>query len=82
MIEVKRAVTRRTIAPVTGSRGRRIVVTLYPGDAIGFREEGTRHTYLTTIGACYSLAVKQEVAATRQAKAAEKAARKKNGGAS
>lgn len=57
--ELKRAVTRRT---TSAHRGRRVVVTIAPGDIIGFREERTRKTYWIELGACFDMAVKREVA--------------------
>lgn len=57
--ELRKAVSRRTAAP---HRGRRVVVTIAPGDVIGFREERTRKTYWITLGACFDMAVKLEVA--------------------
>ena len=57
--ELKKPVSRRTTSP---HRGRRVVVTIAPGDVIGFREERTRKTYWITLGACFDMAVKIEVA--------------------
>lgn len=57
--ELNRPVTRRTRTP---HRGRRVVVTIAPGDIIGFREERTRKTYWIDLGACFDMAVKIEVA--------------------
>jgi hypothetical protein len=65
MTPLTKNVSRRTVAP---HRGRRIVVTLAPGDLIGFREEKTRTTYWTTLAACADLAVKQHSAAVRAEK--------------
>jgi len=53
-------------------RGRRTVVTLAPGDVIGFRAERTRKTYWTSLAACMDMAIKQEVAALRAAKIVKK----------
>lgn len=63
--ELRKAVSRRTIAP---HRGRRVVVTIAPGDVIGFREERTRKTYWVSLGACFDMAVKLEVARQRAEK--------------
>jgi hypothetical protein len=63
-------------AAFTRDAGRRIVVTLTPGDVISLRAEGTRTAYDVTIGAVYSLAVKQEIARKRAEKAAAKKAKK------
>ena len=67
--------TLRLSSDVSGRR-RRLVVILGPGSLIGFREHGTRRVYETTVGACYSLAVKQYVAAQKAEKAARRKARK------
>lgn len=67
--ELKRAVVRRTTAP---HRGRRVVVTIAPGDIIGFREERTRKTYWIPLGACFDMAVKIEVARTKAESQAKK----------
>lgn len=75
MTELKKAVARRTAAPV--DIGRRVTITLYPGDLIGFRLERQRTEFVTTIDACYKLAVRQHVAAEKRAKAAIKKAKAK-----
>jgi hypothetical protein len=51
-------------------RGRSLIVTLEPGDVIGFRPKGTRKTWKTTLGACFLMAVKAQVDADRIAKKA------------
>lgn len=72
--ELQRPVTRRT---ASRHRGRRVVVTIAPGDVIGFREERTRKTYWITLGACFDMAVKIEVARLKEEKKkARKAARR------
>uniref|UniRef100_A0A6M3JN01 Uncharacterized protein n=1 Tax=viral metagenome TaxID=1070528 RepID=A0A6M3JN01_9ZZZZ len=48
--------------------GRPIIVSLEPGDVIGFRLKGCRRTYRTTVQACYSLAVKLQLADERREK--------------
>lgn len=55
---------------------RALIVTLYPNGTIGLRPEGTRQKReeLITMGAAYSLGVRQRVAKEQ----AEKKARKKN----
>lgn len=65
MTPITKAVKRRTVAP---HRGRRIVVSLEPGDLIGFRAERTRRTFYVTAAACFDLAMKMHVAADRAAK--------------
>jgi hypothetical protein len=67
--------TVRLSSDVSGRR-RAIVVIVGPGSLLGFREHGTRKVYETTAGACYSLAVKQHVAAVKAAKLAARKARK------
>lgn len=56
-------VSRRTT--VTRDAGKRIVVTLEPGDVIGFRLERTRKTYWLTLEGAYHAAVKADVAKAR-----------------
>lgn len=73
MTELTKRVKRRTLAP---HRGRRIVVTLEPGDLIGFRLERTRRTWYTTLGACMDMAVRQTVVAERREKANARKARR------
>ena len=63
--QLKKAVTRRTEST---HRGRRVVVTIAPGDVIGFREERTRKTYWISLAACFDMAVKIEVAHQRKEK--------------
>lgn len=75
MTELKKVIKRRTCAPV--DIGRRVTITLYPSDLIGFRLERQRTEFTTTIDACYKLAVRQQVAALKREKAAIKKARAK-----
>jgi hypothetical protein len=49
-------------------RGRRIVVSLEPGDLIGFRLERTRRTEYLTVAGCYERAVIVRVAHERAEK--------------
>lgn len=58
--ELKKPVKRQTTHAVDNRR--KVVVTLYPGDTIGFRLHRTRTEYVTSIAACYCMAVAQEVA--------------------
>lgn len=55
---------------------RNCIVILGPGNLIAFRLKGTRKAYETTVGACYSMAVRQHVIATKAAKAAARKGRK------
>ena len=56
---------------------REIVVILRPPNVIGFRAKGCRKEYQLTTEACYTLAVKAEVAAERRAKRKQKKAKRK-----
>lgn len=60
------------------SRGklRRIIVTLYPNDTIGFRLEKTRQEELLPIGAAYVYASRLRVAAEKRARAEARKAKK------
>ena len=63
MTDLHKPIKRRTDATVRdGGKARRIVVTLYPGNTIGLRQEKTRREELISIEAAYSLAVKMRVA--------------------
>lgn len=55
--------TTKPVSRVSTARdaGRQIVITIGPGELIGFRLKGTRTTWETTVGACYTMAVKAEV---------------------
>lgn len=68
MTDLNRPVKRRSRYQVDDRR--RVVVTLMPGDVIGFRLERTRRTWTTTLQACYQMAVRHTVAAERAAKRA------------
>ncbi len=52
------------------------VISLEPGDVIGFRRERSRKIFRITLAACYAMAVKAEVAAAKAAKMAAKKERK------
>ena len=49
----------------TAERGRPIIVTLEPGDVIGFRLKGTRKTFRTTLYHCFMEAAKAEAERVR-----------------
>jgi hypothetical protein len=70
MTDLTKSIRRRTCG---NHRGARFVVTLEPGDVIGFRIERKRRTYHTTLAACFDLAVRMNVAAEKAAKKARKA---------
>lgn len=62
MTDLKRAVRRRTIGL---HRGRKIMVSLEPGDLLGLRPERCRREELLDIAAAYCIAVKIRVLAER-----------------
>jgi hypothetical protein len=55
---LNKAVKRKSVGY---HRGRRFIVTLAPGDVIGFRAERMRKTFYTTLSACYDMAVRLHV---------------------
>jgi len=65
MTDLKRAVRRRTIGL---HRGRRIMVSLEPGDMLALRMERCRQTEYVSLAAIYDYAVKARVLAERNAK--------------
>ena len=71
MTDLTKRVKRRTIAP---HRGRRIVVSMLPGDVLSFREERTRKEYLLSIVGAYTYAVMLEVERRKREKAAKRKA--------
>ena len=56
---LSKPVARKSLT--NGPNRRRFVVTLAPGDVIGFRDERRRHIYWLTLTACYEMAVRAEV---------------------
>ena len=64
MTALQRLVKRE--AQRSHDHGRPIIVSLEPGDLIGFRLKGTRTAYRTTILACYSLAARTYAAAVKK----------------
>ena len=62
MTDLKKPVRRRTIGL---HRGRRIMVSLEPGDLLGFRQERRRQTEYVSIAAIYDFAIKIRVAHDR-----------------
>lgn len=73
MTELRKVVRRRGIISY---RGKRLVVSLHPGDVIGFREERTRKEYTISLAGAYAYAVACEVARRKREKAAQRAAAK------
>lgn len=63
MTELNKPVSRRTRLP--HRRGRRVIVTLHPGDVLSFRDERTRAEFFLSVGAAYDVAVKLYVAAKK-----------------
>jgi hypothetical protein len=75
MTPLSKAVARKSTG--LGPNRRRYVVTLAPGDVIGFRDERRRKNYWISIAACYEYAIRAEVARKKAERAKEKKARKK-----
>lgn len=73
MTPLHKTVKRRTLAP---HRGRRIVVSLHPGDVLGFRLERTRKEFVLSVGGAYDFAVRLEAELRKRQKAAERKLRK------
>ena len=76
MTPLKKAVHR--VSTANGVNRKQYVVTLAPGDVIGFRDVRTRKAYWTSLARCYALAVRinldHERAEKRKAKKAKAAA--------
>jgi len=76
MTDLTKVVRRRTGETVRDAgKLRRVVVTLHPGDLIGFRLEGNRTTEYLSVGAGHALALRMRVQAERADKARAKKAR-------
>ena len=60
-----------------GPNRRLYVVELSPPDLITFRDLRSRKRYVTTLRACYELAIRSAVAEAKAAKAAARKARRK-----
>lgn len=73
MTDLTKRVKRRTLAP---HRGRRIVVSLLPGDVLGFREERTRREFLLSVHGAYVYAVRLAVEHAKREKAAARKAKR------
>jgi hypothetical protein len=58
----------RRLSQSNGVNRRQYIVTLAPGDIIGFRDARTRTTYWTPLALCYAQAVRAEVARQRAEK--------------
>lgn len=74
MTDLTKRVKRRT---VSAYRGRRIVISLLPGDVLSFREERTRQEYLLSVTGAYIYAVQLEVERRKRERAEQRKARRK-----
>ena len=73
MTDLKKTVSRRTVAPYSNAR-RRLVVALMPGDVIAIREERRRKWYVAPVGRVYQQVMEWNLAQERaQRRAARKA---------
>lgn len=68
MTDLDRKPVIRRCRATYGRQNRRIVVGLFPGDLLRFREEKSRTWFDLPIGMAYSLAVKAEVDRKRREK--------------
>jgi hypothetical protein len=55
---------------------RNIIVIVGPGNLMGFKLKGCKTVFETTVGACMSLAIKQQVQAEKAAKALKRKLKK------
>ncbi len=78
MTPLNKPVFRMGVYPQRIARGKRLVVSLEPGDLVGVRIAKSRKTYYLPLSAVYSMAVKIDLAATKAAKKAEREQRKKD----
>lgn len=78
MTDLLKPVARRTrcLAAGHGPEARRIVVSLEPGDVLGFRLERTRRVFTLAIADAYRMAVRVHVEAEKAAKRARRRARR------
>lgn len=67
----------RRVSAGNGVNRRQFVVTLAPGDLIGFRDLRSRTTYWLPLAACYAHAVAADVARRRAEKAAARQAKRR-----
>lgn len=74
MIPLRKTVVRETTR--TRDAGRNIIVSLEPGDIIGFRLKGCCQTFRMPVQACYSVAVKLELKDQHEAKKAKRKSRR------
>jgi len=67
---LNKPVTRRCL--VASDAGRRLVVTLMPGDVLGIRLSRGRQHFIIPLLSCYHYAVKMHVAARRAERSKKK----------
>ena len=73
MTTLKNPVSRETAGLVReAGKVRPVITTLKPPNLIGFRAKGCRKTYWLTTDACYSMAVKAELADQKRKKKKQK----------
>jgi hypothetical protein len=68
-------ITRRTMQP-WNYQGRRLLVSLGPGDTITFREERRRESFTANLSTIFTFVVKMEAAKQKREKAADRIARR------
>jgi hypothetical protein len=71
MTSIRKPVTRRTVEPYD-HQGRRVVVTLEPGDVLALRWERTRRTFRAPINRVMRAVIQWNVDADRAARRAAK----------
>lgn len=59
-----------------GGKPRRLVVTLYPGDTVGIRQQGCRKEEFISIASVYFYAIRNRVAVERMEKAKARKAKR------
>lgn len=74
MTDLRKTVTRRTAAPYD-YQGRRVVISLEPGDVLALRWERTRHTFRAPINRVMRAVIQWTVETERAAKRAARKAR-------
>jgi len=75
MTPIRKSVARRTVTPYD-HHGRRVVVTLEPGDVLGLRWERTRRTFRAPIHRVMRQVIEWNVSAERAARRAARRAEK------
>lgn len=72
MTDLTKPVSRRTKDGTRTTKGKRIVITLYPGDVIGLREERTRTTFVLPVEKVFQYAARVHAEAKRAARKSKK----------